>query len=197
MNGKTINIPIPESYKDCITLIKSDRYRISERTESFISIFLHTLRHSSSSSTTILFWLRLSQYEGWLWPVCRMIYGHVSRKVQIQIPSSTKIGYGFYIGHNMCMVVNGGTIIGNNVNLSQFLNIGTNHATPAIIGDNVYVGPHVSIVEDVKIGSNSSIGAGAVVTKDVPENATVAGVPAKVLNYNNPGRYVGRRWSTQ
>ena len=32
-------------------------------------------------------------------------------------------------------------------------------------------------------------------TKDVPENATVAGVPAKVLNYNNPGRYVNRRWS--
>ena len=94
----------------------------------------------------------------------------------------------------MCMVVNGGTVIGNNVNLSQFLNIGTNHETPAIIGDNVYVGPHVSIIEDVKIGCNSSIGAGAVVTKDVPENATVAGVPAKVLNYNNPGRYILRPW---
>ena len=94
------------------------------------------------------------------------------------------------------MVVNGGTVIGNNVNLSQFLSIGTNHETPAIIGDNVYIGPHVSIVEDVKIGSNSTIGAGAVVTKDVPENATVAGVPAMVLNYNSPGRYINNRWST-
>ena len=89
------------------------------------------------------------------------------------------------------MVVNGGTVIGNNVNLSQFLNIGTNHETPAIVGDNVYIGPHVCVVEDVKIGCNSTIGAGAVITRDVPKNATVAGVPAKVLNYNNPGRYIG------
>jgi len=88
------------------------------------------------------------------------------------------------------MVVNGDTIIGNNVNLSQFLNIGTNHETPAIIGDNVYIGPHVCIVEDVTVGNNSTIGAGAVITRDVPENATVAGVPAKVLNYANPGRYI-------
>ena len=93
------------------------------------------------------------------------------------------------------MVVNGGTIIGNNVNISQFLNIGTNNRTPAIIGDNVYIGPQVSIVENVKIGSNSSIGAGAVVVKDVPQNATVAGVPAKILNYNNPGRYVNKRYT--
>ena len=54
--------------------------------------------------------------------------------------------------------------------------------------------PHVNIVEDVRIGNNSSIGTGAVVTKDVPENATVAGVPAKVLNYNTPGRYILNRW---
>lgn len=192
LNGKQISIPIPESYKDFFTLIKSDRYRITGRTESSISIILKTLKPFSSS---ILFWLRLSQYKGWLWPICRVMYAHVCRKAQVQIPASTKIGYGFYIGHNICMVVNGGTIIGNNVNLSQFLNIGTNHDTPAIIGDNVYIGPHVSIVENVRIGNNSSIGAGAVVTKDVPENATVAGVPAKVLNYNNPGRYVNRRWT--
>jgi serine O-acetyltransferase len=83
------------------------------------------------------------------------------------------------------------------VNLTQFLNIGTNHSTPAIIGDNVYIGPQVCLVEDVKIGSNASIGAGAVVTKDVPENATVAGVPAKVLNYNQPGRFVNKRYKIE
>ena len=174
-----------------MTLIKSDRHRLSGRTESSLSIIMKIFIPFTS---TALFWLRLSQYKGWLFPICRFMYARVSRKHQIQIPASTKIGYGFYIGHSICMVVNRGTIIGNNVNLSQFINIGTNRKTPAIIGNNVYIGPHVSIIENVKIGSNSSIGAGAVVTKDIPENATAAGIPAKVLNYNNPGRYVNRRW---
>lgn len=74
------------------------------------------------------------------------------------------------------------------------LTIGTNKRTPAVIGDNVYIGPSVCIVEDVNIGNNSSIGAGSVVVKDVPENATVAGVPAKVLNYDNIGRCVNSRY---
>ena len=92
------------------------------------------------------------------------------------------------------MVIHGDTIIGNNVNLSQFLNIGTNHGTPAVIGDNVYVGPHVSIVEDVVVSSNTTIGAGAVVSKSIPENATAAGVPARVLNYKCPCKYIIHRY---
>ena len=184
-----MDIPVPESYKDCMLLIKSDRYRLTEKKESTFSILLKNVRlHTKGSS--FLFWFRLGQYKGWLHTLCRIKYGQVSRKVHVVIPLSTRIGYGLYLGHAICMVVNGGTIIGNNVNLSQFLNIGSNNGTPAIIGDNVYVGPHVCIVENVKIGSNSTIGAGAVVTKDVPTNATVAGVPATVLNYNNPARYI-------
>lgn len=189
--GTNIRIPVAESYKDCMTLIKSDRYRLSGKMESSASIIvrsLHPIRRP------ILFWLRLAQYRGWLYPLCRIMYALVSRKAQVQIPPSTKIGFGFYIGHEICMVVNGGTVIGNNVNISQFLNIGTNHKTPAIIGDNVWIGPQVSIVENVQIGCNASIGAGAVVIKDVPENTTVVGVPAKVVNYDNPGRYVNRRY---
>ena len=112
-----------------------------------------------------------------------MLYAYVSKKAHIDIPIHTRIGYGFYIGHGFCIVVNGGTVIGNNVNLSHFVSIGTNRKTPATIGDGVYVGPNVSIVEDVKIGSYAQIGAGAVVTKDVPERATAVGVPARVVNY--------------
>ena len=127
----------------------------------------------------------------------RRKYIAVSKKYNIQMPPETKIGYGLYIGHGICMVVNEGTVIGNNVNLSQFLNIGTNHNTPAIIGDNVYIGPSVCVVENVHIGSNTTIGAGSVVTKDIPRNATAAGVPAKVLNYDNPARYISQKWETE
>ena len=193
LNEKQIHIPIAESYKDCMTLIKSDRFRLSGKKESALSIILRSLKPYKSS---VLFWLRLCQYKGWLYPFCKIMCARAKRKTLVALPTSTKIGYGFYIGDQggMCIVVNGGTIIGNNVNISQFDNFGTNHKTPAIIGDNVYIGPHVCLVDDVKIGCNATIGAGAVVTKDVPENATVAGVPAIVLNYNNPDRYIQNPW---
>jgi serine O-acetyltransferase len=191
LNGKQIRIPIAESYKDCMTLIKSDRYRISGKKESTLSVIWHSVMHSESS---LQFWLRLCQYKGWLTPLFKVIFFHSKRKANVLMFTSTKIGYGFNIGHKICFGVNSGTIIGNNVNISQFDNFGTNHKTPAIIGDNVYIGPHVCLVDDVKIGCNATIGAGAVVTKDVPENATVAGVPAKVLNYDNPGRYIKNPW---
>ncbi|MBQ5416044.1 MAG: acetyltransferase [Bacteroidales bacterium] len=83
----------------------------------------------------------------------------MSLRYHIDIPLSTVIGYGLYIGHPRCIVINSGTKIGNNVNLSQCLSIGTNENTPAVIGNNVYIGPMVSIVEVVRIGGDATIGA--------------------------------------
>jgi serine O-acetyltransferase len=123
-----------------------------------------------------------------------LIHNRLSNKYFIQIPRQTRIGYGLYIGHHICIVVSPSAKIGNNVNLSQFTTIGSNHGKAATIGNNVYIGPNVCIVEDVSIGNNCSIGAGSVVTKDIQENATVAGVPAKVLSYRDPGRYITHRW---
>ena len=189
--GRVINLPIPESYKDCIVLIKSDVYRVKGEKRSFVSIIL---RLFIPYSNTFLFWFRLSQYRGVLHPLCKFMLDRSSRIHHLQISPNVKVGYGFYIGHGIDMVINPTTIIGNNVNLSNFLNIGTNRGKAAIIGDNVYVGPHVSIVGNVHLGTECSVGAGAVVVKDVEEKATVAGVPAKVLSMDDPGRFVNRRW---
>lgn len=114
---------------------------------------------------------------------------------KLDIGLKTKVGYGLYIGHGGPVVINETARIGNNCNLSQFTTIGSNHGHAAAIGDNVYIGPNVCLVEDVHIGSNATIGAGSVVTKDIPENATAAGNYAKVLNYRNPGRYIKNTWS--
>lgn len=54
----------------------------------------------------------------------------------------------------------------------------------AFIGDNCYISTGVTILAPVKIGNNVIIAAGAVVNKDVPDNAIVAGVPAKVVKMN-------------
>lgn len=122
-----------------------------------------------------------------LWKINR------TKKV-IQLPRKTKVGYGLYIGHGGPIVVNPTAVIGNNCNLSQFTTIGSNYNHGATIGDNTYIGQNVCIVEDVKIGNNVTIGAGSVVTKDIPDNATAAGNYAKVIHYNDPGRFVNRRW---
>ena len=55
------------------------------------------------------------------------------------------------------------------------------------IGDDVWIGTNVIILPGVNIGSHCIIGAGAVVTKDVPDYAVVGGVPAKVIRYRTEG----------
>ena len=99
------------------------------------------------------FWLRLASKPNPLYYVAKWMHYRLSRKYGIQISPSMKLGYGLYIGHGVAIVINPGTIIGNNCNISQCLTIGTNHNTPAVIGDNVYIGPGVCIVEDVRIGN--------------------------------------------
>lgn len=57
----------------------------------------------------------------------------------------------------------------------------TLHPAPIVIGKNVWIGANATIVPGVTIGNGSIIAAGAVVTKDVPENVVVGGVPAKII----------------
>ena len=131
-----------------------------------------------------LTWFRICQYRDWLFPIKNLIYKICSKRRMIDLPVETKVGYGLYIGHGMCIVVNKHTIIGNNVNLSQFVNIGANRQIGAVICDNVYVAPMTCLVENVQIGFNSIIGAGSVVVKNVPSRSTYAGVPAKKISDN-------------
>lgn len=55
------------------------------------------------------------------------------------------------------------------------------HKGLPIIGDNVVVGTHAQILGNVTVGNNSIVGAGAIVTHDVPDNVVVVGNPAKIL----------------
>ena len=191
-DAEEVMIPVPERYADCVELIRSDYYRYTGQTTSFFKMYLKTLCLPPFALT---FWLRIAQIRGfWYWPA-KIIHRHYSQKFGLQVFPNMKIGYGFCMEHAICVVINPQTIIGNNVNVSQFTQIGTSTDCAAIIGDNVSLSPMVSLVNGVHIGSNSTIGTGAVVTHDVPQNATVVGVPAKVLHYNRPGHFVGNRWS--
>lgn len=58
-------------------------------------------------------------------------------------------------------------------------------ATPVIVGDDVLIGANAVVLEGVRIGSGAVVAAGSVVTADVPENAVVAGTPARVVKYRD------------
>lgn len=80
--------------------------------------------------------------------------------------------------------------IGKNCTLQQNVIIGNKTEHPkddewTIIGDNCYIGVGVRILGSVKIGNNVTIGANAVVTKDIPDNSIVGGIPAKVIRMKN------------
>lgn len=100
------------------------------------------------------------------------------------------IGEGFEIFHSAHgSVISPTTIIGKNVSLRQNTTIGAKGFDGAekspVIEDNVTIGPNVCIIGNITIGHHSVIGAGAVVVKDVPPYAVVAGNPAKVIKMLN------------
>ncbi len=138
---------------------------------------------------------RLVKSKGISKLIGRILWRFNRNRKRIFILPECDIGYGLYIAHGGPVVVNPTARIGNNCNLSPFDTIGSNHGKAASIGDNVYIGPNVCIVEDVKIGNNVTIGAGSVVTKDIPDNATAVGNYAKVINYDDPGRYIKKRYN--
>lgn len=173
-----------------IELIKSDLFRYAGTTSS--KEFVKTYGKEAGFRFSVAF--RLVNAGGGGLKLLGAILWKLRNHQQIQILRKTKIGYGLYISHGGPVVVNPSTVIGNNCNLSQFVTIGSNERKAAVIGDNVYIGPNTCIVEDVCIGDNATIGAGSVVTKDIPSNATAAGNYAKVLNFNNPGRYIQNRY---
>lgn len=182
-------IPIAENYRDCITLFKSDYFRMTGRNPSIRNIlFLRGFKRFH-------FWLRMSGHRGWAYIFCRFMYKKACSKYHIDLSPDTKIGYGLYLGHGTSLIVNPTAIIGNNCNLGQFTTIGSNRNSAAIIGNNIYIGPSVCIVENVCIESNSTIGAGSVVTRDIPGNTTAAGVPARKISDKHHPEYVHNRWT--
>lgn len=111
------------------------------------------------------------------------------------------IGENFYANHNLVILDPARVEFGDNVFIGpncafytpehpldfKTRNAGYEYAYPIKVGNNVWFGGSVTVLSGVTIGDNSVIGAGSVVTKDVPANTVVAGNPAKVIKEINNG----------
>lgn len=103
------------------------------------------------------------------------------------IPHTAIIGENTVFAYNgIGLVLHNNTIIGDNCVIGQGITIGGRgkHGGPPVIGNNVHIGPGARILGKFRVGDNSIVGANAVVISEVPENAIVAGVPAKIIKYN-------------
>ncbi|MBL1351905.1 MAG: serine O-acetyltransferase [Zetaproteobacteria bacterium] len=127
--------------------------------------------------------------HGFCW--CGRWISHVARWLTgIEIHPGASIGKGFFIDHGMGVVIGETTEIGNDVTLYHGVTLGgttwrkeKRHPT---LEDGVIVGTGAKVLGAITIGAQSRIGANSVVLKDVPEHATVIGIPGTIVGKNEP-----------
>jgi len=129
-------------------------------------------------------WFRLGS---WLtrkrFPLAKgMVHRLLYRWFGVELTPGAEIGGGLYIAHPIGSVISPKRI-GNNCSIIHNVTIGMRNewAFPDI-GDNVFIGAGARILGGIRVGNNATIGANAVVVHDVPDGATVVGIPARVIN---------------
>jgi serine O-acetyltransferase len=125
----------------------------------------------------------------WRWELqwLARLVSHLSRFFTgIEIHPAVKIGRGFFIDHGMGVVIGETAEIGDDCTLYHGVTLGgttwRKEKRHPSLGNNVVVGAGAKILGPVTIGDNARIGSNAVVTKDVPSNATVAGIPGRIIS---------------
>lgn len=113
----------------------------------------------------------------------RLLYRHYEIKHNIFIGVNIS-ERGLHLVHPGFRHMNKVARIGKNCTILPMVLIGKktpNNNGIAYIGNNCYISTGVTILAPVKIGNNVTIGAGAVVTKDIPDNTVVGGIPARII----------------
>ena len=123
-------------------------------------------------------------YQHKWFTIARIISQRERHKTGIEIHPGAQIGKGLFIDHGMGVVIGETTVIGDNCLLYQGVTLGgtgkdkgKRHPT---LGDNVMVGAGAKVLGPINIGNNVKVAANAVVLKDIPDNCTAVGVPARI-----------------
>ncbi|MDC3157058.1 serine O-acetyltransferase [Candidatus Pelagibacter bacterium] len=132
--------------------------------------------------------------------IARIISQTIRFFTGIEIHPGAKIGKNLFIDHGMGVVIGETSEIGDNVTIYHAVTLGG--SSPSIdserqrhekrhptIGNDVVIGSGAQIIGPVKVGNGARIAANAVVVKDVLENATMVGIPAKAVKLENKGNF--------
>lgn len=130
----------------------------------------------------------------WLWGkglkwLARFLSYFARWITSIEIHPGARIGRRFFIDHGIGVVIGETTEIGDDVTLYQGVTLGGRKMTAGkrhpTIGNNVVVGAGAKILGPFTVGNDARIGSNAVVLKEVPDGATVVGIPGKVVSCND------------
>ena len=132
--------------------------------------------------------------------IARIISQTIRFFTGIEIHPGAKIGKNLFIDHGMGVVIGETSKIGDNVTIYHAVTLGG--SSPSIdserqrhekrhptIGNDVVIGSGAQVIGPVNVGNGARIAANAVVVKDVPENATMVGIPAKAVKLENKGNF--------
>ena len=133
--------------------------------------------------------------------ILKKLLGKTKENFRIEQPFMCDYGYNieigenFYSNHNLIILDGNKVIFGDNVFIApncsfytaghplevELRNKGLEYAKPIKVGNNVWIGGNVIVLPGVTIGDNTVIGAGSVVTKDIPSNVVAVGNPCRVI----------------
>jgi serine O-acetyltransferase len=134
--------------------------------------------------------LQAWRVSNWLWRAGRrdfalLMQSASSERLQVSIHPSASIGTQVFLDHGTGIVISALSVIGDGVTILQNVTIGRKPDDPLRaprIGRGVYLSSGASVIGDIAVGDFARIGAGAVVTHDVPAGCTAVGVPARLTN---------------
>jgi putative colanic acid biosynthesis acetyltransferase WcaB len=110
-----------------------------------------------------------------------LYYVVVDMVLGVSLPLTTVVGAGFQIVHGQGLVISWRSEIGARCEFHQGVTLGEVRRRAPVVGNDVLIGANAVVLGGVRIGDGARIGAGAVVTKDVPDGCTAVGNPARVL----------------
>lgn len=151
---------------------------------------IHHLNCSDHEAMAILLWQykefrNIVIYRLQKHPIRRRVIGAFYPPMDSLFIDAFEIGGGLYIQHGFSTMI-AAKSIGENCWINQQVTIGYNGAgDPPTIGDNVTITCGAKVLGTIHISNNVIVGANAVVIRDVPQDCTVGGVPARILKFHN------------